>query len=132
MAETIRSGGCACGRLSFKARGEPDRVGVCHCMTCRKTSGSTFNAFAVFTEDRVTIKGPYEAWASSKEAKRCFCPACGSQVFALGASEVEVRIGAFDGPNTVEPTYEAWISRRERWLRMTGMEQYPRNRGEEA
>ena len=44
----VFTGGCACGQLTFAARGRPKRVGLCHCMTCRKISGSPFNAFTIF------------------------------------------------------------------------------------
>ena len=51
---TEREGGCACGQLRFRARGEPLRVGLCHCMTCRNESGSAFNFFAIFPVEQVT------------------------------------------------------------------------------
>jgi hypothetical protein len=38
------TGGCACGKVRFEVRGEPYRVGVCHCLTCRKVRfGSSGN-----------------------------------------------------------------------------------------
>ncbi len=127
-----RTGGCACGRLTFKAEGEPTRVGLCHCMTCRKVSGSVFNAFAIFPEARVSLDGPFESWAASEHGERCFCPACGSQVFAREGGEVEIKLGAFDAPNVFAPTYEAWTKRRERWLRTDDLTAYPGNRDEGA
>jgi hypothetical protein len=125
----ILAGGCACGQLRFRTRDEPDRVGLCHCMTCRKASGSVFNAFAIYPADRVTVEGRYEAWASSTEESRCFCPTCGSHVFALSGSEIEIGLGAFDEPNLFRPTYEAWVPRREHWLRTDDLAAYEKNRG---
>jgi hypothetical protein len=128
VAEIERRGGCACGQLTFHTRGEPLRVGLCHCLTCRKTSGSAFNAFAIFPDDRVEITGAMEGWRASPDSERCFCPRCGSQVLAREGGETEIRLGAFDEPNLFTPTYEAWIGRRERWLRLPGLTGYRRNR----
>jgi hypothetical protein len=130
QARTLR-GGCACGQLTFETRGEPKRVGLCHCMTCRKVSGSAFNAFVIFAADQVTISGDLKNWSATGEGRRCFCPACGSQVFDRDAGdEIEIKLGAFDEPNLFIPTYEAWTKRRESWLQTPDLISYPENRGE--
>ena len=129
MTEKTRAGGCACGQLRVATRGEPDRVGVCHCMTCRKTTGSVLSVFAIFPKDRVRIEGRYECWESSPGDRRCFCPDCGSQVFEFSGDEVEVKAGTFDDPNAVAPAYEIWTVRREHWLPQTRLPSYPRSRG---
>jgi hypothetical protein len=128
MNEPMRTGGCACGQLTLTAHGEPDRVGVCHCMTCRKTTGSVLSLFAVFPKDRVIIEGRYKAWETNAGGKRCFCPDCGSRVFELCGAEIEIMGGAFDEPNAVRPTYEIWVIRREHWLPATDMPSYARGR----
>lgn len=125
-------GGCACGALRFRARGEPKRVGLCHCLTCRKISGSAFNAFAIFPAEAVTVSGPVSTWSAVPESERGFCPTCGSPVFAREADEMEMKLGAFDAPNLFSPTYEAWVSRREHWLGTAGLKAYERNQDGET
>jgi hypothetical protein len=126
----IRTGGCACGQLTFEARGEPKRVGLCHCMTCRKISGGPFNAYVIFALDQVRISGDFRVWSATPESERCFCPACGSQVFDRDSdTEIEIKLGAFDEPDLFRPTYEAWSKRRESWLCTPDLESYPENRG---
>ncbi len=49
MSVSVHKGGCACGKVSIEARGEPYRVGVCHCLTCRKLHGAPFSFYAVFS-----------------------------------------------------------------------------------
>ena len=105
------TGGCLCGDLRIEASGRPYRVGLCHCLDCRKHHGALFSASAIFPAEAVTIEG-----AAGEYAGRCFCPRCGSSVFARTGDEVEIHLGALDRPSLFQPTYECWIIRREAWL----------------
>jgi hypothetical protein len=42
------TGGCLCGSVRIVASGRPYRVGVCHCLDCRKHHGALFHASAIF------------------------------------------------------------------------------------
>ncbi len=105
------TGGCLCGDIKFIASGNPYRVGICHCMDCRKHHGALFYASAVFPQDAVTIKGETHEYAG-----RHFCPKCGSSVFACSGDEIEIHLGSLDAANQLVPTYESWTVRRESWL----------------
>jgi hypothetical protein len=105
------TGGCLCGKVRIVASGHPNRVGICHCLDCRKHHGALFYAAAIFPQDAVTINGE-----TCDYAGRYFCPRCGSSVYARSAGEVEVHLGALDAPDQLMPTYESWIIRRESWL----------------
>ena len=117
------SGGCLCGGVRFEARGRPYRVGLCHCLDCRKHHGALFFAAAMFPPDAVTIEG-----ATREYKARHFCPRCGSSVFARWTDEVEVHLGALDAPDQLAPTYECWTIRREAWLPDFPVKEYGRNR----
>ena len=118
MSNSVHSGGCACGKVSVEARGEPYRVGVCHCLTCRKLHGAPFSFYAVFPPDAVTIAGQVDVLASSEHGRRYFCPACGSQVWSQYSrpDEIYVYPGAFAETGLWEPTYELWTIRRDPWV----------------
>lgn len=105
------AGGCLCGRVRLVAIGQPYRVGICHCLDCRKHHGALFHASAIFPQDAVTITGEVREFAG-----RFFCHNCGSSVFSRSGNEVEVNLGALDAPDRFEPTYELWTIRREAWL----------------
>jgi hypothetical protein len=105
------TGGCLCGAVRFVATGRPNRVGLCHCLDCRKLSGSLFGASAIFPAEAVTIEGETRDYAG-----RHFCARCGSTVFGRSGDEVELALGAFDAPDQFKPTYELWTVRREAWL----------------
>jgi hypothetical protein len=103
--------GCLCGAVRLEARGRPYRVGLCHCLDCRKHHGSVFGGSAIFPEEAVTVTGETHSYAG-----RHFCPRCGSSVFARTGDEIEIGLGAFDAPGQFAPTYESWTIRREPWL----------------
>ena len=105
------TGGCLCGRVQIVATGRPYRVGLCHCLDCRKHHGALFHASAVFPAGAVTITGAVRDYRG-----RCFCPRCGSSVFGRSGDEIEVNLGALDAPDQFLPTYELWTCRREAWL----------------
>lgn len=105
------TGGCLCGALRFTALGQPYRVGLCHCMDCRKNHGALFHASAIFPETAVTITGEARSFRD-----RSFCPTCGSPVFAHIEDEIGINLGCLDDPSVFRPTYELWTIRREDWL----------------
>ena len=109
--DTRYTGGCLCGDVRITATGPPYRVGICHCLDCRKHHGALFAATAIFREDAVTVEGETREYQG-----RHFCPRCGSSIFARTGDEVEVHLGALDAPNQLKPTYELWTVRRESWL----------------
>ena len=105
------TGGCLCGKVRFTASGAPYRVGLCHCLDCRKHSGSLFHGFAVFADASVEVQGETHDYNG-----RNFCPRCGSSVYGRTGDEFEVGLGSLDEPNQLTPTYELWTVRRESWL----------------
>ena len=105
------TGSCLCGAVVLKARGGPDRVGICHCFDCRKHHGAPFYAAAIFPEDAVTVLGKTQHYQG-----RHFCPRCGSSVYARSGDEVEVHLGILDAADQFQPSYECFAERRESWL----------------
>lgn len=105
------TGSCLCGNVRIVASGRPYRVGLCHCLDCRKHHGALFHASAIFPEAAVTVEGETRGYEG-----RFFCPTCGSSVFGRTGDEIEVNLGALDAPDQLVPTYESWTVRRESWL----------------
>lgn len=115
---------CLCGAVRITATGTPYRVGLCHCMDCRKHHGALFHASAIFPAEAVTITGETRSYRG-----RHSCTTCGSILFGTGGDEIGITLGAFDAPNQFTPTYELWTIRRESWLPpVPGARQYERDR----
>jgi len=105
------TGGCLCGDIRFVASGKPYRVGICHCLDCRKQHGALFHASAIFPETAFAVDGETGVYEG-----RFFCPRCGSSVFSRSRDEVEINLGSLDDIDQFTPTYELWTIRRESWL----------------
>lgn len=105
-------GGCVCGRVRYSVKGDPLRVGICHCTDCRRTSGSAFTFYAIWPLPVFSGEG-----TTSSYKGRSFCPACGSRMFSLNETEAEIMVGTLDdAPSEQVPQYELWTPRREPWL----------------
>ncbi len=109
----IRHGGCACGAVRYTVRGEPSKVGLCHCTDCRKETGSAFLHYADWRGDAFTYTGEIATFNG-----RSFCPVCGSRLFHLSdADGAEICLGSLDeAPTDLTPSREGWTRRRESWL----------------
>jgi hypothetical protein len=105
------TGGCLCRNVRIEIAAEPYRVGICHCLDCRKRQGAIFHTFAVFPASAVTVTGDTREFRT-----RSFCPECGSPLFDRFGDELELSVGCLDAPDQLGPTYECWTVRRERWL----------------
>ena len=123
-------GSCLCGAVRLSLSASPHRVGLCHCMTCRKEGGGPFKHFAVFADCAVDITGPTSHWTSEKGAQRHFCPGCGSHLFERlpDSQEIEINAGCLDEPGHLAPAYELWCQRRETWLPDLHIPMYPADR----
>ena len=111
--DIIRHGGCACGAVRYEVRGEPAKVGLCHCADCRKETGSAFLYYADWLGGSFSYTGEIATFHG-----RSFCPRCGSRLFRLDEDGgAEICVGSLDdAPTGLHPSREGWIKRREPWM----------------
>lgn len=130
MTERKTGGGCLCGQVRYTAEGEPIRVGLCWCGTCRKETGAIMPGFVMFPADKVEIAGEARGHRTSPGLERFFCPTCGSPVYALTAEgEAVLYHGSLDRPQDFAPSYELWAKDRPAWLPdLPGVKRYDTHR----
>ena len=93
----MNAGSCLCGAVRYTVSAPMRPVIACHCTQCRKTSGHHVAATAA-PRDAVTIAGELCWYRSSEEARRGFCPVCGSNLFWDGpGSQLSIMAGSLDG-----------------------------------
>jgi hypothetical protein len=94
------------------------RIGLCHCITCRKASAAPFTASGIWRREDVTIQGDTRSWKDATVVRH-FCPSCGSPLFGAsdGGGEIAIGLGILDvAPTGLVPTYELFAVRRETWV----------------
>ena len=125
---TERTASCRCGQLKATVTGEPVRVSDCHCLACKKRSGSAFAVQARWPADQVTIEGRSNSFEkvadSGNPATFYFCPDCGSDVhYEIDGKFdglVAIPLGAFDDPYFFKPDYSVWEERKHDWVEISG------------
>lgn len=113
-------GGCACGAIRYEADGPPTERALCHCTLCRGTTGAPAVAwFTVPTERFRYTRGDPRAYASSPQAVREFCPACGTQLTFVHQDyegrRIDLTTGSLDDPDLAPPVEHIWTRSRPRW-----------------
>lgn len=126
-AAVTRTASCRCGALTATCVGEPVRISVCHCLECKRRSGSAFSAQARWPAEQVTLTGEPTAWtttgASGKWATFRFCPTCGGpmayEIEALPGL-VAIPMGAFADPAFPAPNFSVYEDRKHPWVEIVG------------
>ncbi len=127
-----RTASCRCGQLRATVTGEPVRVSVCHCLNCKKRSGSAFAVQACWPGAQVRIEGASKSFVkvadSGNRASFHFCPVCGSDVYYEIDGKVDdtfndlvaIPLGAFDDPFFGSPDYSVFEGRKHDWVEVVG------------
>lgn len=115
-------GGCLCGAVRYASSAEPQFAGHCHCIDCRKSSGSGHCTHTVLPKSAFSISGEvrfYDRQANSGNMiSRGFCPNCGAALYSLNSAMpdmVFVRASSLDDPEIVKPQLVVYASRAPSW-----------------
>ena len=113
------TGGCLCGEVRYRAKGEALWVVHCHCRWCQRVSGAAFLTYVGFrTEDLEWAKGAPTIFESSAEVERGFCARCGSTLsFARPRrGNIDVCVGTLDNPHGIDPEEHIFTDQQLAWL----------------
>ncbi|MFP5329474.1 MAG: GFA family protein [Alphaproteobacteria bacterium] len=107
MAQEM-AGGCACGRVRYRARIENDEAYLCHCRMCQRATGSLSVAFKNLNQADVEWDGEPDWYDSSPIAVRPFCSHCGTSLgfrFKEGSDKMDLTVASFDDPSRFVPKH---------------------------
>jgi len=97
----MKTGSCLCGAVKYEIHGPLRPVIACHCVQCRKQTGTYMSATAAKDGDLKIVEDRGLKWyRSSDKAKRGFCQECGSVLFWRGEGRdyTAITAGSIDGP----------------------------------
>ncbi len=119
-------GGCYCGSLRYRADGDPQFKGQCHCRECQFVSGGGPNYCMGLAEAgfEYTLGSPKLFSRSDLDdpVTREFCGECGTPLTWEGDAGgdlgpiFEIHLSTFDDPNVLVPTAHAFYSERISWF----------------
>ncbi len=126
-------GGCHCGYITYEAKVDPERVGICHCTDCQTLSGTAFRTFVFAPKDEFKLlAGKPKLYVKTAEsgAKRlqAFCPECGTPIYsaAVGNSPFfSIRAGTAHQRAKLVPKIQIWCRSALGWItNMNSIEQF--------
>ncbi|KAJ7656288.1 DUF636 domain-containing protein [Mycena polygramma] len=118
MATAVkRLGSCLCKRVRFTVVGEPFQYAVCHCVNCKKFTGSAFMTNAFFGADKITVtegadlvrKYDDNDTTSGNTLTRSFCSGRGASLFLSSPTKTDWISVC---PAAVNDD-QAWVPRKE-------------------
>jgi hypothetical protein len=118
-----RHGRCHCGAIRFTASGEPLFVALCHCESCRRSTGGALVAACGFRREDIAFMDMCPTYyASSPGVRRGFCPRCGTSLTFESTrwpADVHLMVGNFDAPGDFMPQCHVFAGERLPWLQIT-------------
>lgn len=117
-------GGCLCGRVRYRCA-EETGGGHCHCIDCRKTSGTGHGSHMIVPDAAFSMTGALKFFDkpadSGNMVSRAFCPECGSAVYSTNSGMpglVFVRASSLDDPELFKPQMVVYTDRAASWDKM--------------
>ena len=127
-------GGCLCGKVRYSGEAEPIFVGVCHCTTCQKSSGTAFNTVVAVPKPALSLTGTVSTFEGRGDTGTAtyqrFCPECGPPVqieAAVMADVVLIPVGSLDDPGEVQPAMQIYCDSAQPWALLEGgIQRFPK------
>jgi hypothetical protein len=115
-------GHCSCGVIRYRIDALPTKETVCHCETCRRTSGAPMMAwFTVPSAHFQVVAGEIAHFRSSDHGERGFCARCGTALTFQSSrcpDEIDVTTCSLDDPEAVPPLDHTFTRSQLSWVRL--------------
>ena len=110
-------GSCHCGRITYEAEVDPQKVGLCNCTDCQMLTGSVFRVSVPASSATFRLlTGRPEVYVKTADSgtrrRHAFCPNCGTPVHASADTDdpptYSLRIGCLDRRAMLPPKKRIW------------------------
>ena len=130
------NGSCRCGKVTYSSSAEPAFVGVCHCKSCQKSTGTAFASVVAVPTASLSVSGTTKQFDdvadSGKPTHRNFCPECGSTVTqSVDAMEglTMITVGTLEDPGWANPAMQIFCDSAMPWAKVEGLQSFPKMPG---
>jgi hypothetical protein len=134
MAEL--KGGCRCGKVTYATSADPIFVGVCHCRSCQKSTGTAYATVVAVPTPSLTVTGQTKRFDdrgdSGKATHRDFCPVCGStitQTAELMEHVTMIPAGTLNDPDDLKPAMQIYCDSAVAWAKLPDIQSFPKMPG---
>ena len=114
---------CMCGQFRAVVTGELKSVAMCHCLACKRRSGSAFAYNAFYQTSDVRLEGTYKIHEregqKGHKIERHFCPECGTTVYSKTEKFpgiCNISVGAFADPDFPAPSVSLFEESKHAWV----------------
>jgi hypothetical protein len=109
-------GSCHCGAIRYEAEIDPEKVIVCHCTDCQKSSGSAFRWGTLVAKENFTLlAGEPKIYVKQAESGNmralAFCGTCGTSLYGADVSDPKaysLRLGTARQARALKPSLQIW------------------------
>lgn len=114
-------GGCLCGAVRYRIKGELTEVAVCHCHQCKQAQGSAFALNSPLSVDVFSLLSGedfLQEYRHTPNKRRVFCKRCGSALFSQRDDKPDVlrlRLGTLDEKQLPAPDYHIHAKSAVNW-----------------
>jgi hypothetical protein len=126
-------GSCRCGKVSYATSADPIFVGLCHCRTCQKSTGSAYSTVLAVPAASLAVTGTTTRFDGTGDTgsgtHREFCSVCGSTVTQSAdvmAGVTMIPVGTLDDPGSVKPAMQIYCDSAMPWATVVDLQGFPK------
>jgi hypothetical protein len=115
-------GACHCGRVSYAAEVDPERVIICHCTDCQTISGGPYRVNVLVRAENLAVRGEARTYVkrgdTGKEVATAFCPDCGAALWSRQGEApkfLALRLGAVKQRAALPPKMQGFCRSAMPW-----------------
>ena len=117
-------GSCHCGKVSFRAKINPNNVLACHCSDCQLMSGGPYRTVVPAREENFELQGETRTYVkvadSGNQRTSVFCPVCGTPIYGSTLGDdpkvIGIRGGVVNQRTDLPPKRQIWCASAMPWL----------------
>lgn len=131
------TGGCLCGAVRYEVSAPVEKLIVCHCTDCQRTSGTGASINALLPSSALRlVRGATKVFSKPSDSgnvlHRHFCGDCGSPIHSQRDNAPEflvLKAGTLDSHEGLRVAMNIWTRSRRPWTLMdTSLESHDGNR----